>query len=220
MAMRKVTLTFDNGPSGVTGNVLDCLAAHHVKASFFVIGQNLSEPENLNVAMRANQEGHWLGNHTFTHNKPIGELDATAALWEFEETERALSWLKQPVRLFRPYGRGGGLGPNLLHPVVVDKLVTGGYSCVLWNSIPRDWEDQNGWVERALADCRTLGWSLVVLHDLPTGAMSHLDEFIGSVKNEGVEITQEYPDSCVPILRGKQIAPVEAYLQTVLGGSS
>lgn len=217
--MRKVTLTFDNGPSSVTGNVLDCLAAHDVRASFFVVGENLSQPEKLKVAMRASQEGHWLGNHTFTHAKPIGELDAASALWEFEECERALSWLKQSVRLFRPYGRGGVLGPNLLHPIVVDRLVIGGYSCVLWNSIPRDWEDHSGWVERALTDCRKLNWSLVVLHDLPTGAMSHLDEFIRSLKNEGFEITQEYPDSCVPIVKGKQIAPLEAYLHTVLYGS-
>lgn len=169
--------------------------------------------------MRARREGHWLGNHTFTHTKPLGELDAAAALWEFEEAERALSWLNQPVRLFRPYGRGGALGPNLLHPIVVDRLVTGAYSCVLWNSIPRDWEDYHGWVERALADCRRLRWSLIVLHDLPTGAMCHLDEFIGSLKSEGFEITQEYPDSCVPILKGKRIAPVEAYLPAIPGGS-
>lgn len=217
--MHKVTLTFDNGPSSVTGSVLDCLAAHRVKASFFVVGQNLSQQENLNVAMRASREGHWLGNHTFTHTKPLGELDATAALWEFQETERALSWLNQPVKLFRPYGRGGGLGPNLLHPVVVDKLVAGEYSCVLWNSVPRDWEDHDGWVEHALADCRRLSWSLVVLHDLPTGAMSHLGEFIGSLKSEGFEITQEYPDSCVPILKGKQIAPLDEYLQILSDGS-
>jgi hypothetical protein len=38
--------------------------------------------------------------------------------------------------------------------------------------------------DRALADCRSRPWTLVVLHDLPTGAMAHLDEFITRLKTK------------------------------------
>lgn len=212
--MRKVTLTFDNGPEPrVTPFVLDCLANHNLKTTFFVIGEKVMEPDRARIAARASEEGHLIGNHTFTHTTPLGNLDRKAALDEFERTEQALAWLTQPQRLFRPYGGGGALGPHLLHPAVVEKLKTGGYTCVLWNSVPGDWKDPDQWVARAIKDCLSRPWSLVVLHDLPTGAMAHLDEFIRRLRDEGVELTQDYPPDCVSIAHGRIVLPVEQYTQ-------
>ena len=199
----------------MTPQVLDCLAQHNVKATFFVLGETVSLPEGAALARRASEEGHWIGNHTFTHTRPLGELDASTALQEFERTEQALSWLRQPVPLFRPFGRAGALGPHLLHPAVVRKLQTGGYTCVLWNSVPGDWRDPDGWLTRAIADCRSRSWSLVVLHDLPTGAMSHLGEFINRLQDDGFDLTQEYPPECVPIVSGKITLPIDPYVTRV-----
>src|SRR5205085_7419310 len=131
--MAKVTLTFDNGPEpDATPDVLACLARHDVRATFFVVGSKVIRPEGRAIAMRARDEGHWIGNHTFSHTTPLGELDRESALAEFERTEQALAWLDQPLRLFRPYARGGHLGPQLLHPAVVERLQAGRYHCVLW----------------------------------------------------------------------------------------
>jgi hypothetical protein len=52
----------------------------------------------------------------------------------------------------------------------------------------------------------------VVLHDTPTGAMAHLDEFLHRVKEEGVEITQDYPPECTPIVDGRLVSPIEPYV--------
>ena len=206
--MPKVTLTFDNGPDpNVTPYVLDCLARHDVKSTFFVIGTRVADPARAAVARQAVKAGHRIGNHTWSHTTPLGELDAAAALEEFERTEQALDFLVQPQRLFRPYGRGGKLGAHLLHPAVVPKLDT----CVLWKFVSGDWRDPDGWMARALADCRASEWSLVVLHDIPSGAMLHLDEFIRTLKQEGMELTQEYPPDCVPIVNGKIVLPIEPY---------
>jgi len=212
--MRKVTLTFDNGPEPhVTPFVLDCLASHNLKTTFFVVGRKVSEPTRARIAARASEEGHLVGNHTFTHCIPLGKLERKAALDEFERTEQALAWLVQPQRLFRPYGGSGALGPHLLHPAVVEKLEAGGYTCVLWNSVPGDWQYPDEWVARAIEDCKSRPWSLVVLHDLPTGAMTHLDEFIRRLRDEGVELTQEYPPDCLPILGGRIVSPIAQYTQ-------
>jgi hypothetical protein len=54
----------------------------------------------------------------------------------------------------------------------------------------------------------------VVLHDLPTGAMKHLDEFIRRLRDEGVELTQDYPPDCLPIVDGKIVLPIEQYTQS------
>ena len=72
--MFDLTLTFDNGPEpGVTPRVLDILRERGIKATFFVIGEKLGDPERRRLAARAHDEGHWIGNHTFTHSVPLGQ---------------------------------------------------------------------------------------------------------------------------------------------------
>jgi peptidoglycan-N-acetylglucosamine deacetylase len=213
-AARKVTLTFDNGPEPqITPAVLDCLASYGIKSTFFVMGHKAATPQGAALIRRASSEGHWIGNHTYTHTVPLGELDRDSALREFEKTEEALAWLHRPRKLFRPSG-SGKLGPHLLHPAIVEKLQAGGYTCVLWNSVPGDWYDPNGWIPRALADARSRDWTLTVLHDRPTGAMAHLSDFIRALLGEGFELVQEFPPDCVPIVDGKIVLPIEPYITT------
>jgi hypothetical protein len=85
----------------------------------------------------------------------------------------------------------------------------------LWNSIPHDWDDPEGWVERALAQCRSQPWSLMVLHDLPTGAMRHLETFLDSAGKAGARFRQEFPPDCVPIRAGGIVLPIEPYVSTI-----
>lgn len=211
--MPKVTLTFDNGPTpGVTPDVLDCLSRNRVRSTFFVIGKKASSTEGAALVRRARSEGHLVGNHTFTHSTPLGELERAAALEEFERAEKALAWLDQPRRLFRPYGRAGRLGQHLLHPALIEKLQNGRYSCVLWNCVPGDWRDPEGWTARALDGCRSRPWSLVVLHDQASGAMVHLDRFIRTLQDEGFELTRDYPPDCVPIVDGEIVQPLDQYV--------
>jgi peptidoglycan/xylan/chitin deacetylase (PgdA/CDA1 family) len=191
--------------------VLDCLARHNVRTTFFVMGRKAITPEGSALVRRASGEGHWIGNHTFNHAAPLGRLDRAAALDDFEKAESALAWVQQPQKLFRPPG-SGQLGKHLLQSAVVEKLQAGAYTCVLWNSVPRDWLDPEGWLDRALADYQSRDWTLLVLHDLPTGAMAHLDEFLARLERAGVELTQEFPPDCVPIVDGQVVLPLDPYL--------
>jgi peptidoglycan/xylan/chitin deacetylase (PgdA/CDA1 family) len=211
--LAQVTLTFDNGPdSHATPYVLDCLARHGVVSTFFVLGQKVSTPAGLDLARRASREGHWIGNHTWSHGARLGDLDRESALGEFDRAAKALSWVNQGVPLFRPHGGAGRLGRGLLHPAVVDRMKLGGYTCVLWNSVPGDFRDPDGWLERALADCRTREWNLVVLHDLSNGAMRHLDRFLRKLRDEGHIFTQDFPPDCTPIVNGKLVQPLDGFL--------
>jgi peptidoglycan-N-acetylglucosamine deacetylase len=174
-----VTLTFDNGPTPqVTAGVLDCLTRHDVKSTFFPIGTKAAKPSGAALLHRVHDEGHWIGNHTFTHGTPLGELDAASAVREVQRAEEVLSWVVQPQHLFRPFGGAGRIGRHLLHPAAVEMLVVGKYTCVLWNCVPGDWRDPEGWLDRAIAHCLSHAWSLVVLHDTATGAMVYLDRFL------------------------------------------
>src|SRR3954470_17380773 len=98
-----LTLTFDNGPEpDVTPRVLDILRERDIKTTFFVIGEKLGDPERRRLAARAHGEGHWIGNHTFTHTVPLGlQHDAEAAQNEIGRTQAAISDLAHPDRWFR-----------------------------------------------------------------------------------------------------------------------
>ena len=215
--MFDLTLSFDNGPEpDVTPRVLDALAQRGIKTTFFVIGEKLLDPQRRDLAARARAEGHWIGNHTFTHSVPLGrQHDPDTAEHEIARTQALIGDLAHAQRWFRPFGGGGNLDDRLLKPSVVEHLNAGGYSCVLWNAIPRDWADPDGWVDRALAQCRAQAWSLMVLHDLPTGAMHHLERFLDRAAAENARIHQDFPPDCVPIRAGDIVLPIDAYVSTI-----
>ena len=198
----RVTLTFDNGPwTGVTEKVLDALGERGVRSTFFVVGEQLQRGREL--AHRAAAEGHWIGNHTMTHSVPLGEGADPVA--EIDATQELIGPLAHPARWFRPFGRGGVLDERLFSASSVEHLERGGYSCVLWNSVPRDWEDPDAWIDLALADVDANDWTVVVLHDLPTGAMDRLPRFLDALARRDADIVQEFPDAVVPIRDGRVV---------------
>ena len=143
--MKRVTLSFDNGPTlGITDRVLDILDRARLRATFFVIGEKLDDSKASVLMAQAHAAGHWIGNHTYTHTVPLGELDEARALEELERTEEALGWLEQTQRLFRPYGRVAKSGPPLLCHAVVERLQKDDMTCVLWNCVPGDWHVPSG----------------------------------------------------------------------------
>ena len=168
----KISLTFDNGPDlAVTPGVLDTLAKHEVKATFFLLGKNLAEPERRVLAVRAFSEGHRLGNHSYSHSVPFGLLDRpTDAVNEILATDALLGDLRGAERLFLPFGRGK-IGKHLLNDPAWDALVENKFTCVLWTCIPPERDRPDSWMEPALQTCALQAWSVIVLHDLPTGAM-------------------------------------------------
>jgi len=206
-----LTLSFDNGPTpDVTPHVLDVLARRGVKSTFFVIGEKLMQHRAL--AERAHAEGHWIGNHTLTHSLPFGLMTPEAANAEFDRTQEAIGTLAHPQRLFRPYGQGGNLDHRLLSRPVLAHLVQQRATIVLWSALPRDWQDADGWVERAMEQLTTQPWSLMVLHDIPGGAMRHLDRFIALVQDRGGRIRQDFPPDCLPMVDGELVRTIDEYL--------
>jgi peptidoglycan/xylan/chitin deacetylase (PgdA/CDA1 family) len=219
--MLELTLSFDNGPEPeATPRVLDILKERGIKTTFFVIGEKLADPARRHLAERAHREGHWIGNHTFTHATPLGQqASSDTADREISRTQELIGDLAHAQRWFRPFGDGGILDDRLLKPSVVQRLCDDKFSCVLWNSIPRDWADPDGWVDRALAQCRLQDRTLMVLHDLPTGAMDHLETFLDRAEKSGISVRQDFPPGCIPIQAGAVVLPIEAYVSSIEEGS-
>jgi peptidoglycan/xylan/chitin deacetylase (PgdA/CDA1 family) len=199
-----VTLSFDNGPEPeATPGVLEVLRRRGLHATFFVIGQKLLDPTRRALAERARAEGHWIGNHSFTHSRPLGEMrEPGHAEAEIGRTQALLGNLAHPDRLFRPVGGGGLLGPHLLSTEARDHLAAGHHTVVLWSVVTEDWRDPEGWPARALARCLAQPRPVLVLHDLPNGAMRHLDASLGRLHDAGARFVQDFPEEVVPMRRG------------------
>ena len=203
-----VCLSFDNGPEpDATPLVLAVLRQRGLKALFFPIGQKLRDPARLALAARCRAEGHVVGNHTLSHTSPLGRVGAAAAVAEIAEADALLGGLREPQRLFRPPGGGGALGRHLLNASAAAYLQAHGHTVVLWNAVPRDWNDPDGWPPRALALAAAAREPLLlVLHDLPNGAMRHLDRVLGQLADAGHAFTAEPPLACLPMQAGHPAA--------------
>lgn len=187
----------------MTDQVLDTLAGRSFRAIFFVVANRVSEDGAARALLaRMVREGHQVGNHSLTHGPPLGELCDEETVVEIATAHDILREFAGERFLFRPWGTEGQLDPRCLNRAAVEYLVASGYTCVLWNSVPRDWADPTGWVDHALADVRTREHTVVVLHDLPTGAMRVLPRFLDELERGGIAVTAELPDECVPIVNG------------------
>jgi peptidoglycan-N-acetylglucosamine deacetylase len=88
-AQKGLYLTFDDGPHPEhTPPLLDLLARHGAKATFFLIGEQIGRHSAL--ARRIVEEGHTLGNHSFTHPQ-FETLPLDAQFDEIERTDQALA---------------------------------------------------------------------------------------------------------------------------------
>ena len=128
---RLIALTFDDGPSDVTPRVLDVLAAHGRRSTFFVLGRSV--PGREHMLQRAVTEGHELGNHLFSHTHP-GWLEDAELLEELERTsaliERATAVRPRLVR--PPYGEDSERVAAIAAGIGLEPTV-------LWTVDPKDW---------------------------------------------------------------------------------
>lgn len=200
-----VVLTIDNGPyAEVTPKVLDTLAERNVRAIFFVIGERLDDSQCRLLAHRAHLEGHIVANHSYRHATMLGNMtNEKEAVDEIALSQERLDRIGARHKLFRPFAGMGQINDRVLHPAALEYLCNQRFTCALWNSVPRDWEDPGNWDAIAISDVQRRDISVVVVHDMPTGAMDRLGAFIDGVRNVGGTFSTELPDECTPIRHGK-----------------
>lgn len=214
MAARRVTLSFDNGPTpGTTERVLDLLEREQIRATFFVVGRNMERADAAALARTAHAAGHWIGNHTYTHSAAFGDRpDPEFAETEIGKTQALIGDLAHPEKLFRPKGNAGAIGPHLLSRAALALLLARGFRAILWNNVPGDWKDPSGWVEPCLAQLAIQDWSVVVLHDIQDGCLARLPEFLDRLRALGVAFAQEFPDSVTLTRAGRTVTLPPTYI--------
>jgi peptidoglycan/xylan/chitin deacetylase (PgdA/CDA1 family) len=172
-----VALTFDDGPDLVwTPPLLDLLARHGVKASFFLIGGKASErPE---IVRRMIAEGHTLGTHTFSHAN-LRQLPARRVREEIRSGEAAVAAITgHRPRWFRPpYGA--------FSPASLWETTGGGVTTVLWSANPTDYREETAAGILAKLGPLNAG-DVVLLHDKSGGVVEALPEILARIVDAGL----------------------------------
>ena len=154
-----IALTFDDGPSAtLTPKLLDLLAAHQMKATFFVVGQNAAD--NPAILKRALREGHEIANHSWSHPN-LGKMSDDAVRRELQKTDDAIFAAigKRPTFLRPPYG---SITPRQKRWINEEF----GYRIIIWDVDPLDWKKPGPSVvcNRILKETRP--GSIVLAHDI------------------------------------------------------
>ncbi len=156
---KTVLLTFDDGPSTYTPQVLDILRQKQVKATFFVVGQQaIAHP----LLAKIYAEGHEIGNHTYTH-PDLTDLPDWRMKLELNITRVIISsQIKRSTRLFRaPFQGSDSLTPAAIN--LVDRASNLGYITVGETIDSEDWRRQG--IPQIVKNATKDNGGIILFHD-------------------------------------------------------
>lgn len=171
---RMIAITFDDGPnSQTTEELLDGLKERGVKATFFLIGKSIEGNEEL--IRRMSEEGHLIGNHTYSHIK-LDASNMSAAIKEITDTNEIITSITgEEVKYIRPpYG------------VYTDALLNNvNMTPVLWSVDPDDWATENASkiVNSVVKNAKN--GDIILLHDIYASSVTAALEIIDRLQAKG-----------------------------------
>ena len=169
-----VAITFDDGPRrSTTVRLLDGLKELNVKASFFVTGKNIIGNED--IIKRMYDEGHLIGNHTYSHVE-LSEVSHDKAIQEIESTNNLIYDITgyMPKYIRPPFGSYS------------DKLqLEINMTPVMWSVDPNDWNTTyvEGVVNSVLKKVKS--GDIILLHDFYDSSVTAALEIIAQLKARG-----------------------------------
>ena len=178
---KEIAISFDDGPAtNYTPEILQLLKQENIKAAFFCIGHRI--PGNENLLKQIKEEGHIIGNHSYTHHFWFDMFSSGKMLNDLKkmdvETEKVTGL--RP-KLFRPpYG--------VTNPNLKKAIIKGGYTPVGWSvrsmdTVIKDEKKLLGKIKGALKP-----GAVFLFHDTSKTTLNVLPEFIKEVKNSGYYI--------------------------------
>ncbi|QRF81910.1 polysaccharide deacetylase family protein [Bacillus altitudinis] len=183
---KTVFLTFDDGPSATSNQLLNVLKAHQVKATFFMLGPQIQAHQA--AVKRLYQEGHQLGLHGMTHDINRFYQNSESPANEMKEAQLILASVTGVyTRLVRtPYGSV----PNLTYDQKV-RLNQNGFIYWDWTIDSLDWRYKNSqYVQEVLNQLQMFEknkpWEpkVILMHDQPS-TTNYLDSLITQLKARG-----------------------------------
>ncbi|MBB1565201.1 polysaccharide deacetylase family protein [Candidatus Gracilibacteria bacterium] len=169
-----VALTFDDGPSPkTTPGLLEILKKNNVKATFFVLGKNVSaHPE---IIQKEIEEGHEVGSHSWDH-PALTKLKDAGVKKQIQDTDDALKKAigKEATLLRPPYGAHNKRTDNIIKKTIL-----------MWNVDSMDWKNRN--VEKNIETTmkQVKDGSIILYHDIHQPSVDTIDSLIKKLKAEG-----------------------------------
>jgi peptidoglycan-N-acetylglucosamine deacetylase len=174
-----VALSFDDGPHPhYTPQVLELLARHQARATFFLIGERALRHPELVSDIRA--AGHEVANHYFTNGSILTHSNADFLL-RLQQTETAIG-LGGEAKLFRPPG-------GIARSRQLREAVKHGYTCVLGSAYPHDPMHPPVWYIQWLIEKNLVSGTIIILHDgisNPTRSIQALPHILAAGKSRGL----------------------------------
>lgn len=173
-AVKYAALTFDDGPHPEhTKRLLDGLLQRGTSATFFLVGERIAGNEEL--VLRMAQEGHQIGNHTWSH-KGLQDTDEAVFQAEIRQVEAALAailgeghyWVRPP------YGQ-----------ISAAQMAQMEVPLAKWSVDPRDWESRN--TEKVVqAVLRSIvPGSIILLHDIHPSSVEAALQLVDRLEEQG-----------------------------------
>lgn len=154
---KQIALTYDDGPNDPhTMRLLEVLAKHNVRATFFMIGRYVQQRPR--IAREVLKAGHIVGNHTFTHPLLIFKSDAEIRKQLKDCREALQDIVGEHSNLFRP--PFGGRRPATLR--IAREL---GLEPIMWNVTGYDWNAPPAAVIEQKVTDQIRGGDVILLHD-------------------------------------------------------
>src|ERR1700745_1286118 len=173
-----IAMSFDDGPSAtLTPKLLDLLTARHIKATFFVIGENVMEhPE---IVARAAREDHEIGNHSWSHPN-LAKMSQESVRSQLQRTDDAIKNAtgERPTLMRPPYGSVTDREKHWIH----DEF---GYRTILWDVDPYDWKRPGPAVVRNRILKETRSGSIVLSHDIHPGTIEAMPSTFDALEAKG-----------------------------------
>lgn len=189
-----VALTFDDGPGKYTKELVDILVKNNIKASFFMIGENI---QNYKSSVKyAYENGMEICNHTQGH-KNLKTLSKDEINEEINDVDNMLeSIIGQKSKYYR--SPGGNQNETVLK--TIDK------PCILWNVDTRDWEsrDTEKIVKKTIDEVDN--GDIILMHEIYKTSIDAVQPIIDELKKQGYEfvtVTELYNKKGVPLENGK-----------------
>ena len=173
---KMVALTYDDGPSVYTDQILDVFEKYNQKATFFIVGDRISWNEDQ--AKREAQLGCQQGNHTYNHNV-LTKLSEEKIKEKLKGTDDELIRVtgKPSVYLRPPEGRYN------------DKLKkTCGCPIILWSVDSRDWESKDCTKVCNAIIGKVKDGDIVLMHDLYKSTADATEKIVPALINEGFQL--------------------------------
>lgn len=170
-------VTFDDGPGRYTRQLLDSLKTRDVRATFFVLGEQVRrEPD---VVRRMSAEGHEVANHSFDHPN-FRHLSPAEQQHEIDATQSALRSLGIEPKYFRPpYGK--------YDPETVRAAARDGLAVVLWTADGEDWRYQTVHALEAHVEHELKGnvGGIYLFHDIHPWTVAAIPEILDRLADRG-----------------------------------